>query len=134
MLFKLFIFFSAVPLIELAILIELGSYIGSTMTVTLIIATGMAGALLAKNQGLYVLRQLQSSIQGIQSPTDPIIDGVLVLIGGLLLLTPGILTDTVGFFILFPLSRQSLRNFFKSIILKRINRKSLHTNPFEEKI
>ena len=134
MLFKLFIIFSVVPIIELAILIELGSHIGSGIIVTLIIATGMAGALLAKSQGLYVLRQLQSSIQGIQSPADPIIEGVLVLVGGLLLLTPGILTDAIGFFILFPLSRQTLLNFLKSIILRRMNRKTIPTNPFEEKI
>ena len=92
----------------------------------------MAGALLARNQGLYVLRQLQSSIQRIQSPADPIIDGGLVLIGGLLLLTPGILTDAIGFLILFPFSRQSLRNFLKSIILRRVNRETIPTNPIEE--
>ena len=132
MLFKLFIVFSIIPIIELAILIELGSRIGSTIIVTLIITTGMAGALLARNQGLYVLRQLQSSIQRIQSPADPIIDGVLVLIGGLLLLTPGILTDAIGFLILFPFSRQSLRNFLKSIILRRVNRETIPTNPIEE--
>ena len=132
MLFKLFIVFSIIPIIELAILIELGRHIGSTIIVTLIITTGMAGALLARNQGLYVLRQLQSSIQRIQSPADPIIDGVLVLIGGLLLLTPGILTDAVGFLILFPFSRQSLRNFLKSIILRRVNRETIPTNPIEE--
>ena len=132
MLFKLFIIFSIMPIIELAILIELGSHIGSTIIVTLIITTGMAGALLARNQGLYVLRQLQSSIQRIQSPADPIIDGVLVLIGGLLLLTPGILTDAIGFLILFPFSRQSLRNFLKSIILRRVNRETIPTNPIEE--
>ena len=132
MLFKFFLLFSIVPIIELALLIEIGRYIGSTLTVTIIIATGLAGAVLAKSQGAHVLKQLQFSIQNIQSPADPIIEGVLVLMGGLLLLTPGILTDAIGFFVLFPFSRQIFRNIFKEIILRRMNQKIIYNNQFEE--
>ena len=134
MLFRLFIIFSLVPIVELALLIEIGSYIGSTLTIVIIVATGLAGAILAKNQGSNVLRHLQFSLQNMQSPTDPIIEGVLVLSGGLLLLTPGILTDILGLFILFPFSRQFLRNICKEIIFRRINnQKVVYTNQFEEK-
>ncbi|MEE3234354.1 MAG: FxsA family protein [Candidatus Latescibacterota bacterium] len=134
MLFRLFVIFSVVPIIELALLIEIGNYIGSSLTITIIITTGLAGAVLARSQGLFVLKQLQLSIQNLQSPADPIIEGVLVLMGGLLLITPGILTDIIGFFTLFPFSRQLLRNIFKEIILKRMNKNMIYTNQYEEKI
>ena len=134
MLFRLFIIFSLVPIVELALLIEIGSYIGSTLTIVIIVATGLAGAILAKNQGSNVVRHLQFSLQNMHSPTDPIIEGVLILVGGLLLLTPGILTDILGLFILFPFSRQFLRNICKEIIFRRINhQKAVYTNQFEEK-
>ena len=134
MLFRLFIIFSLVPIVELALLIEIGSYIGSTLTIVIIVATGLAGAILAKNQGSNVVRHLQFRLQNMQSPTDPIIEGVLILVGGLLLLTPGILTDVLGLFILFPFSRQFLRNICKEIIFRRINhQKAVYTNQFEEK-
>ena len=133
MLFKFFLLFSIVPIIELALLIEIGKYIGVTLTIIIIVTTGLAGAALAKSQGAQVLRQLQFSIQNIQSPADPIIEGVLVLMGGLLLLTPGMLTDAIGFFVLFPFSRQLFRNIFKEIILRRMNQKIIYNNRFEEK-
>ena len=133
MLFKFFLLFSIVPIIELALLIEIGKYIGVTLTIIIIVTTGLAGAALAKSQGAQVLRQLQFSIQNIQSPADPIIEGVLVLMGGLLLLTPGMLTDAIGFFVLFPFSRQLFRNIFKEIILRRMNQKIIYNNQFEEK-
>jgi UPF0716 protein FxsA len=133
MLFKIFLLFSIVPIIELALLIEIGKYIGTTLTIIIIVTTGLAGAVLAKSQGAHVLRQLQFSIQNIQSPADPIIEGVLVLIGGLLLLTPGMLTDAIGFFVLFPFSRQFFRNIFKETILRRMNQKIIYNNQFEDK-
>ena len=133
MLFKFFLLFSIVPIIELALLIEIGKYIGVTLTIIIIVTTGLAGAALAKSQGAQVLRQLQLSIQNIQSPADSIIEGVLVLMGGLLLLTPGMLTDAIGFFVLFPFSRQLFRNIFKEIILRRMNQKIIYNNRFEEK-
>ena len=133
MLFKFFLLFSIVPIIELALLIEIGKYIGVTLTIIIIVTTGLAGAALAKSQGAQVLRQLQFSIQNIQSPADSIIEGVLVLMGGLLLLTPGMLTDAIGFFVLFPFSRQLFRNIFKEIILRRMNQKIIYNNQFEEK-
>ena len=62
MLFKLFLLFTLVPIVELALLIELGSHIGSLTTVALVVITGAAGAALARSQGLLVFQRLRSSI------------------------------------------------------------------------
>ena len=111
MLFKLFLLFTLVPIVELALLIELGSHIGSLTTVALV--SGAAGAALARSQGLLVFQRLRSSIGQGQSPGDALIDGVLILAGGLLLLTPGILTDGLGFSALLPPSRRLIRSALK---------------------
>ena len=128
MLFKLFLLFTLVPIVELALLIELGSHIGSLTTVALVMITGAAGAALARSQGLLVFQRLRSSIGQGQSPGDALIDGVLILAGGLLLLTPGILTDGLGFSALLPPSRQLIRSALKVAISRRINRQTINTH------
>ena len=128
MLFKLFLLFTLVPIVELALLIELGSHIGSLTTVALVVITGAAGAALARSQGLLVFQRLRSSIGQGQSPGDALIDGVLILAGGLLLLTPGILTDGLGFSALLPPSRRLIRNALKEAISRRINRQTIDTH------
>ena len=128
MLFKLFLLFTLVPIVELALLIELGSHIGSLTTVVLVVITGVAGAALARNQGLLVFQRLRSSIGQGQSPGDALIDGVLIVAGGLLLLTPGILTDGLGFSALLPPSQQLIRSALKVAISRRINRQTINTH------
>ena len=128
MLFKLFLLFTLVPIVELALLIELGSHIGSLTTVALVVTTGAAGAALARSQGLPVFQRLRSSIGQSQSPGDALIDGVLILAGGLLLLTPGILTDGLGFSALLPSSRRLIRSALKEAISRRINRQTIDTH------
>lgn len=128
MLFKLFLLFTLVPIVELALLIELGSHIGSLTTVALVVTTGAAGAALARSQGLLVFQRLRSSIVQGQSPGNALIDGVLILAGGLLLLTPGILTDGLGFSALLPPSRRLIRRALKEAISRRINRQTIDTH------
>ena len=128
MLFKLFLLSTLVPIVELALLIELGSHIGSLSTVALVVTTGTAGAALTRSQGLLVFQRLRSSIGQGQSPGDALIDGVLILAGGLLLLTPGILTDGLGFSALLPPSRRLIRSALKEAISRRINRQTIDTH------
>ncbi|MFQ5904587.1 MAG: FxsA family protein, partial [Candidatus Binatia bacterium] len=92
MLARLFLLFTIVPLIELYLLIKIGSYLGALNTVLLIVITGILGALLARLEGLRVLRQIvQNLSQGIV-PAEELVDGVLIFIAGILLVTPGVLT------------------------------------------
>jgi len=114
MLGYLILLFTLVPLIELAILIKIGQYMGVAYTIGIVLLTGVAGAYLAKMQGLITLRRIQEDInQGIM-PADKLFDGVLILCSGILLLTPGLLTDIIGFMGLIPLTRNLLKRWIKA--------------------
>ncbi|MCK5216137.1 MAG: membrane protein FxsA [Methanosarcinales archaeon] len=116
----LLILFIVLPFVELYILIELGSSIGTLPTLGIVVLTGIAGAALAKHQGLSVLQRIQTEMSFGQMPGDVIFDGVLVLIGAVLLITPGILTDTTGFLLLIPVTRELFKKYLKVWVNKRI--------------
>lgn len=120
MLFRLFLLFALLPVVELALLVQIGSRIGVTPTVALVLATGAAGALLARAQGLRALRRLQEAVGAGAFPGDEIFDGVLILGGALLLLTPGLLTDAVGFGALIPGTRRLLKGFLERQVRRRL--------------
>ena len=114
MLGYLMLLFTLVPLIELAILIKIGQHMGVAYTIGIVLLTGVAGAYLAKMQGLITLQKIQEDInQGIM-PADKLFDGVLILCSGILLLTPGLLTDIIGFMGLIPLTRNLLKRWIKA--------------------
>ena len=112
MFLKFFILFTLVPMIELAILIEIGSRVGTFHTIMLIVSTGVVGALLAQSQGLAVIRKIQEEISFCRPPADELFDGLFVLVGGVLLITPGILTDLIGFAFLLPVTRNIIKQWF----------------------
>jgi len=120
MIFKLFLLFTIVPLIELALLIKIGSYIGVMMTITIVVITGIAGASLARYEGLSVFNQLRSVLSEGDIPTDELIEGLLIFVGGALLLTPGFLTDILGFLLIIPISRRTIREHLKKYFKERI--------------
>ncbi len=111
MFWKLLLLFTVVPIVELFVLIEIGSRIGGLATVALVLVTGVVGAWLTKLQGFVVLRRLQMETQSGQLPGEALLDGVMVLIGGLTLLTPGFLTDALGLSFLLPGTRALWRRF-----------------------
>lgn len=111
---QLLLLFIAVPLIEVLILIQLGSLYGFWPTIFLVIGTGILGAYLAKIYGLTIWYKIQEDLAAGRMPADKLIDGLLVLIGGVVLLTPGLLTDILGFMLLIPLTRNFFKRFARS--------------------
>ena len=109
MVFRLFLLFTAVPLLELMILIELGRTMGLSATIGIVLLTGAIGAWAARAQGFYVLGQIQSELNTGQLPAEQLVDGAMVLVGGVLLITPGLLTDSVGFALMVPAVRRVIR-------------------------
>ena len=97
MFFKLFFLFALIPVIELAILIKVGSFIGVGYTILLVIGTAMVGAYLVKLEGLNIMLRFQKNMSEGIFPTEEIFDGAMVLVSGALLLTPGLVTDITGF-------------------------------------
>ena len=110
---------------ELYILIEAGRIIGLGPTIGLIMLTGIAGAWLARSQGVEILRRIQDETARGQMPAITLIDGALVLVGGLLLLTPGFFTDVLGFSFLVPLTRDLWRNVLNLWLQKQVQQGSV---------
>lgn len=117
---KLLFLFVVVPVVELYMLIRLGTLIGAMPTLGIVIVTGIVGAALAKHQGLEVLRRIQTEMSSMQMPGDAMFDGVLVLVGGILLMTPGILTDITGFLLLIPFSRGIFKLYIRDWVSRKI--------------
>jgi UPF0716 protein FxsA len=117
---KLLAIFIFVPLMELYLLIEAGRVIGIWPTISLILLTGVAGAWLARSQGIEIVRRIQEETARGQMPAINLIEGALVLIGGLLLLTPGFFTDLLGFSFLVPLTRSLWRKALSDWLQKQV--------------
>lgn len=92
----------AVPIIEIALFIELGGLLGLWPTLALVVGTAVAGGVLLRAQGFAALASLQVEMERGGDPRGPLAHGVLILAAGLLMLTPGFFTDTVGFLLLIP--------------------------------
>lgn len=105
---SLFVLFLLVPLIEIYLLIKVGSIIGAGWTVFAVISTAVIGAGLLRVQGLSTLQRAQVSMAKGEVPAVPMLEGAALVLSGFLLLTPGFFTDTLGFLLLIPVLRQSL--------------------------
>ncbi len=116
----IFLLFVLVPLIELALLIQVGQWIGALPTILLVLFTGVSGAWLARREGLRAIRQVQRDVAERGVPGTAALDALCILVGGAFLLTPGVLTDLVGFGLLFPPTRALARRIAVREIRKRI--------------
>ncbi|NLL14638.1 MAG: FxsA family protein [Fibrobacter sp.] len=122
MLARLVLLFTVLPLIELVILIEIGTHIGAFSTVLVVIATAIIGASLAKIQGINTIKRIQKSLAEGRIPAEELLDGFLIFIAGLLLIAPGFLTDISGFLFLIPVSRNRIKLWVKRKMQQWINR------------
>jgi len=94
--------FIAIPLIEIALFIEVGGFIGLWPTLVIVVATAIAGTWLVRTQGIAAINDLRGSFSELRDPSDALAHGAMILISGALLLTPGFFTDAVGFALLVP--------------------------------
>lgn len=114
MLGRLFLLFTAVTLVEIGLLVQLGRWMGLWWTLAAIFATGFLGAWLARNEGVRVLRRIRADLTARRVPTDAAMDGGFVLVAGLLLITPGVITDLVGFAALVSPLRAPVKRWLRS--------------------
>ncbi len=126
MLLGLFFLFTLVPLVELYLLIRLGTYVGAVDTIAIVIGTGVAGGLLAKSQGLAVLDRIRAELNQGRLPAESLFDGLLILIAGAMLVTPGLLTDGLGLLLLIPWSRQGIKSWLKRKMQEKISEGEIH--------
>jgi UPF0716 protein FxsA len=94
--------FIAVPLIEIALFIQVGGWIGLWPTLAIVIATAVAGTWALRSQGRATIEDLRRRFDTLADPTEPLAHGAMILFAGALLLTPGFFTDTVGLLLMIP--------------------------------
>ncbi|KZX81351.1 hypothetical protein A3715_07410 [Oleiphilus sp. HI0009] len=103
-----FLLFIIMPIVEMVLLIQVGSVIGAWYTVGLVLLTAVIGVNLLKRQGLSTLLRAQQKAQQGALPVSEIGEGLLLAVAGALLLTPGFVTDAIGFALLTPGLRSQL--------------------------
>jgi UPF0716 protein FxsA len=109
MLLPLVLLFIAVPLAELAVIIQVGQAIGVWWTIGLLLADSILGSWLMRHQGRAAWRRFNEALQAGRVPGREVLDGALVIFGGALLLTPGFITDVLGLVLLIPPTRTLVR-------------------------
>jgi len=116
MFLKLFLAFTLIPVIELYLLIKIGTIIGSVNTILLVIFTGFFGAWLARIEGLNTMFKVRSNLEQGIMPKEELIDALIIFFAGVLLITPGILTDFAGLLLLWPVTRKKFKQFLRKKI------------------
>lgn len=117
----LFLAFLIVPLIEIALFIQVGGLIGLWPTLLIVVLTAIAGTALVRSQGARALARLRDSFDTLRDPTEPLAHGAMILFSGALLLTPGFFTDAVGFALLVP----GIRNLVLRELRKRVEMRTM---------
>ncbi len=110
----LFLLFVTIPIVEIALFIQVGGWLGLWPTLGIVILTAILGTFLVRAQGLMALSQIQTNLRDLRDPTESIAHGAMILASGLLLLTPGFFTDAVGFALLVPPVRLAIFRWIRS--------------------
>ena len=118
--------FVVIPVVEFAILIEIGRRLGTLDTLLLIFGTGILGAYLARMEGFRIFYRIQRDLAAGVMPTEQLLDGLLVLVAGVVLITPGLLTDIAGFILLIPVTRFPVKSLIRTWFRNRMRSPQIH--------
>ena len=122
-----------IPIIEIYLLIKIGSQIGAMSTILLIFATAIVGIYYAKYEGLNTLRSGFAQLSNNETPAYEVISGAAIAFAALLLIIPGFATDALGFLLIFPLSRKMIFNkLSKKFKTKKKKRNNFIEGDFED--
>ena len=121
-----------VPIIEIYLLIKIGSQIGAMTTILLIFTTAIVGIYYAKYEGLNTLRSGFSQLSKNETPAYEVISGAAIAFAALLLIIPGFLTDIIGFLLIFPISRKLIFGKLSSKHIKKTKKKDYIEGEYED--
>ena len=122
-----------IPVIEIYLLIKIGSQIGAITTILLIFTTAIVGIYYAKYEGLNTLKAGFNQLRQNETPTYEMLSGAAIAFAAVLLIIPGFVTDLVGFLLIFPLSRKFIFNLFsKKFPQKKQERNNFIDGEFED--
>ena len=104
----LFLLFVAMPLLEILVLIQVGSIIGGLNTILLLVVTAAIGATLVRGQGMQAYQKAQQRMAMGEMPGKQLAEGILIFVAGLMFVTPGLITDVFAVLLLIPPVRHVL--------------------------
>jgi len=111
--------FVLVPIVELAVIIQVGQALGVLQTLLLMVVVSVVGAWLVKHEGIGVWRRAQRQLEMGAVPGRELVDGTLIMFAGVLLLTPGFVSDCIGILLLLPPVRAGMRG----LVIRRLRRR-----------
>jgi UPF0716 protein FxsA len=117
MFLKLFLALTLIPLLEIYLLIKIGSYLGAFNTLLVVILTALLGAWLARQEGSKTMTKVREGLNRGELPAEEMLDAMLIFVAGIVLLTPGFVTDLAGLGILVP----QIRYWFKRWLRKKFD-------------
>ena len=120
----LLLLFIVMPIVEMWVLITVGSTIGAINTISLVLLTALIGIFLLREQGLETLWRGREKLQQGRVPAQEMAEAIVLAVSGALLITPGFVTDSIGFAGLIPICRQT----FVNALLSRIKITNLRKN------
>jgi len=123
----IFAAFIGVPLLEIAVFIQIGGWLGLWPTLGLVVLTAVIGTWELRAQGLATLARARTAVDAGKLPAREMFDGACLLLAGALLLTPGFVTDTIGILLFIP----AVRAYLRSLLARHLSA-SVETHVFED--
>ena len=120
-----------IPVVEIYLLIKIGSQIGAITTILLIFTTAVVGIYYAKYEGLNTIKAGFNQLRQNQTPTYEMLSGAAIAFAAVLLIIPGFATDLIGFFLIFPVTRRLILSKFNKKF-KRKNKNNFIDGEFED--
>ena len=121
----LFLALLVVPLADALFLVFVAGELGWELTVAIVVLTALLGTLFVRAEGRHTIQRIQRSLASGESPADDLIDGAFLIAAGAFLLTPGLLTDALGFLLVFPVTRIPFRYAVKRwVIVPRLDERT----------
>ena len=105
---KFLALFLLMPLLEVAVFVQVGGEIGAFWTLALTLGSAVLGVFLVRTQGLRTFMAAKVQLAQGETPAMAVVEGIMLLLAGVMLMVPGFLTDSLGALILVPFIRASL--------------------------
>lgn len=128
------LFFIAVPIVEVWLLVSVGQRIGALPTFGILIVEAFLGAWLMRREGAKAWTALNQAIATGKLPGGELLDAVLILVGGVLVMLPGFFTDIFGLIFLLPFTRPFARNLLQLFISRRAARAGVNVDVMRAKV
>ena len=121
-----------IPIIEIYLFIKIGNEIGAFNTIFLIFLTATIGIVYARHQGINTLKAGLKQLLNNEIPINELISGTTIALAAIFLIIPGFATDIFGFFLLIPITRKIILNFFSIKIRKKNKKNNFIEGEFED--